>query len=335
MKKTTTRIITAILTLVLLAAVFSACSPAKDVTLTIDDSGTKTEIKTQTGKTVADVLSDAKITLGDKDETSPKKDEKIAEDTKEIIVMRYAKVTIVKDGKSTPVEVVGGTVEEALKKAGITLADAETVDADLKSYLKDGMTINVIKALKVSLTADGKTNEVATKAATVQALLDEQKITLGKDDEISEKLDAKLSDGMKITVKRVEYKNETKTETIEYGTDEQYSDSLSEGDSEVTQEGVNGEKEVTYKVKYVDGKEADREKVSEKVTKEAVDQIVTYGTYSAPADNGSDNDADSDSDSGSGGKTVVSVTPVYDCDGSGHGYNEIHYSDGSVEYEDF
>ena len=35
------------------------------------------------------------------------------------------------------------------------------------------------------------------------------------------------------------------------------------------------------------------------------------------------------------GKTVVSKTPVYNCDGSGHGYYEITYSDGSTEYEEF
>lgn len=38
---------------------------------------------------------------------------------------------------------------------------------------------------------------------------------------------------------------------------------------------------------------------------------------------------------GDSGKTVVSKKAFYDCDGSGHGYYEITYSDGSVEYEDF
>ena len=35
------------------------------------------------------------------------------------------------------------------------------------------------------------------------------------------------------------------------------------------------------------------------------------------------------------GRTEVSRSPFYDCDGSGHGYNEIVYSDGSIEYEEF
>ena len=35
------------------------------------------------------------------------------------------------------------------------------------------------------------------------------------------------------------------------------------------------------------------------------------------------------------GKTVVSRQKVDDCDGSGHGFYIITYSDGSVEYQDY
>ncbi len=34
-------------------------------------------------------------------------------------------------------------------------------------------------------------------------------------------------------------------------------------------------------------------------------------------------------------RTIVSTNTVYDCDGSGNGYYEYIYSDGSIEYEDF
>ena len=153
---------------------------------------------------------------------------------------------------------------------------------------------------------------------------------------------------MKIVVKRVEFKEEKKTEAIDFESKKEYSDSLSEGESKVTQQGEKGEKEVVYNVKYVDGKEESREKKSEKTTKNPVDEITTYGTKSdAPQDNGSNEAAQSNNNSADnkpaeseskaeqGGKTVVSKTPIYDCDGSGHGYYEIKYSDGSVERQDF
>ena len=86
---------------------------------------------------------------------------------------------------------------------------------------------------------------------------------------------------MKIVVKRVEYKTEEKKEKIAFQKEEVVSDALTGGASELTQKGEDGEKTVTYKVKYVDGKEDSREKVEEKVTKEPVTQIVTKGSASS------------------------------------------------------
>lgn len=138
---------------------------------------------------------------------------------------------------------------------------------------------------------------------------------------------------MKIVVKRVEYKEETKKESIDCESKEEYSDSMNEGESEVTRKGEKGEKEVTYKVKYVDGKEESREKKSEKVTKQPVDEIVTYGTHTESQ--GNDNSGGGNSGGNTDEVTIVSKTPVYDCDGSGHGYYEIVYSNGQKEYVPF
>lgn len=326
MKKTIK--IALVLALCVLTLCMTACS-ATEVKLSINDMGVKTEFTANTSMTVEEALKEAAVTLSAKDETVPAKDESITEDLKEIVVKRYAKVTIVHNTDKKVVELVGGTVEDAIKKSGIKLYDNEASDTDVKSYVKDGMTINIVKKFNVSLTADGKTENVTTTAQTVKDLLTQQNITLSKDDEVSPKLETKLSEGAKVVVKRVEYKEEKRTEKIDYSTKEQYSDSLAAGTSEVTQQGVEGSKEVTYKVKYVDGKETSKEAISEKVIKEPVDKIVTYSSQSNSSSQGG-------SDSGSsGGRTVVSKVPVYDCDGSGHGYYEITYSDGTVEYQEF
>ncbi len=341
------KIATCLVLICCFALSFAACS-AKAVTVTINDSGTKTEVEATTGMTVSEAVEKGGLSLGEKDETTPEKDEKITEDTTEITIKRYAKVTVVKGTEKKEVELVGGTVEEAVKKAGFTLGANDALDADKSAYLKDGMTITITAALKITLTVDGKTTEVSTSAKDVKSFLDEQKIKLGKDDTVSEKLETPLKNGMKIVVKRVEFKEEKKTEEIDYESEKEYDDSMNEGESKVTQQGVKGEKEVVYTVKYVDGKEESREKKSEKTTKNPVDEITTYGTKSdAPQDNGSNEAAQSNNNSADnkpaeseskaeqGGKTVVSKTPIYDCDGSGHGYYEIKYSDGSVERQDF
>ena len=303
----------AVLALVMLTMLcFAGCG--KDVSIKIVDGNVTTDVDANTSMTVQEILAGAGIVLGEKDETVPEVSAKL-KDAAEITVKRYAKVTVKNGKEEKTVELVGGTVAEAVSAAGFTANETLRPDADEKSFLKDGMVISMVSSVEVTLTADGKTEKHQTFARTVKEFLDEQNITLGADDEVSPKLEGKIKKGAKIVVKRVEYKEETRTEVIEFSVKETKNASMKAGTKKVTREGVNGEKEVTYKVKYVDGKESSKEVISEKVTKEPVDKLVTVGSAS--------------------GKTVVSKQAVYDCDNSGHGYYVITYSDGSVEYKDF
>ncbi|MCD7736779.1 MAG: hypothetical protein LUI07_07455, partial [Lachnospiraceae bacterium] len=64
--------------------------------------------------------------------------------------------------------------------------------------------------------------------------------------------------------------------------------------------------------------------------------LLANAAYSAAAAAAASGSGSSGSASGSGSsKTEVSREAVYDCDGSGHGYYVVTYSDGSVEYIDF
>ena len=331
-----TKIAAGFLAALMMALVFTACG-GKTIKLNIVDKGANTETEATVGMTVEEVLKKAEIALGEKDETEPKAEDKIAEDTKEIVIKRYAKVTVKQGDESKTVELVGGRVADALVKSGFKL-DGYTPDVDKDKYLEDGMTINLVKGNSVVLTVDGKTAEYPTKAKTVEEFLKEQKVELGKDDEVSEKLDAAVTDGMKIVVKRVEYKTEEKKEKVEFKKEEVLSDALEQGASELTQKGEDGEKTVTYKVKYVDGKEDSREKVEEKVTKEPVTQIVTKGTgevnhdYQEPQ---SSQEEQSPQEEKPTEKSIVSKQNYPDCDGSGHGYYEILYSDGTTEIQQY
>lgn len=316
--KSITKIIVSLLLIALMTTAF--CSCGKAVSVTVKDGSQTTQIETKTGKKIGVILEEAQITIGAKDETVPALDEKLTKNVSEITIKRYAKVTVIKGDEKKEVELVGGTVEDAVKESGFTLEENESPDVEADTFLKDGMTITIAKAVAVTVVHDGKTEQITTKAKTVQALLDEQNLTLAKDDEISAKPDSELKDGEKIVIKRITYKTEKRTETVPYGTSEEKTSSLSSGQTQVKQKGQNGEKIVTYKVKFADGKKVSEKALSEKVTKNAVNEVVLVGT----AGSGS-----------SGGKTIVSKTPTYDCDGSGHGYYTIVYSDGSTEYVKF
>ncbi len=270
-----------IFSIILLSLIlFALCSCAKDVNISIIDAGNTITVNAKTGTAVSQTLEEAGISLAAKDEVSPSLDSEISEDTKEIVIKRYAKVTVIKGKDSKTIEMTGGTVQDAIDKSGFAIGDGEELDHNANEYLTDNMVINIIREVTVTLTVDGKTGNFKTKSATVKDFLNEHNVTLNENDEINRQLDALLENSMDITVKRVVFKEEKREESIDFETVEKADDSMYNGESKTIQEGAKGEKEITYKVKYVDGKEVSKEKISEKTTKEPTDEIVAYGTKS-------------------------------------------------------
>jgi uncharacterized protein YabE (DUF348 family) len=298
------------------ALALTACQGTEKVDVIIEDQYTETRLSVPVGETVAEALEDAEIQVGKEDVVEPSVDEKIAEGTTEITLLRHADATLEADGDVIPLDMTGEKVKDALEENDITLGEHDLINHEEEAYVTDGMDIVVERRVEVTLTADGESTTCLAEEGTVEDFLEAQGITLGKKDRVKPKLSKQLKEDMKIVVNRVDVKKVTETETIPYGTQTKNSSSMTSGTSKVTRQGVNGEKEVTYEVTYVDGKEESRKVVKEEITKEAVDQIVTKGTKQK-------------------GPHVVSKEKVYDCDGSGHGYYIIKYSDGTVKYVDF
>lgn len=134
---------------VLVAAMFTmalAGCGAQDVNVTIDDNGTTTEVSVASGKTVGDALAAADIKVGDKDVVDPALDTKIDGQTNKITIKRCVTVKVDDDGQVKDVELVGGTVADALTQAEIILSDGDSVDVDVNAPLQDGMTIVITRA---------------------------------------------------------------------------------------------------------------------------------------------------------------------------------------------
>lgn len=225
-----------------------------------------------------DILAQAGIKLSSEDEV-------IRVDSDGVIsltVVRAFDAEVIFRGKSFPVKVAGGTVKEAIESAGITLSGAETVTPSLDTVVTKGMSIEIVADSYVVLTADGETSEIATKAKTVGEFLKETGVKLSKDDILSASESDEIYDGIEITIKRVEYKEEVRTEYIDYDFVTEETDDMYLGVTSVERYGEEGEKEVTYKCKYVDGELEDEEIVKEKVVKEPVDQLELVGTYVEP-----------------------------------------------------
>ncbi len=185
------------------------------------------------------------------------------------------------DGESDTVVTayVGDTVESILETAEITVGENDVVTPEMEYEItSEDTTIEIERMITVTITTDGESEDVLTSAATVEDLLTEQGIELGENDVITPDVETDLEDGMEIEISLATTELVVEQEEIEYETTYEDSSSIYEGETSVYQEGVNGVKEITYEVTYVNGEEISREVVSEEVTQEPVDEIILQGT---------------------------------------------------------
>lgn len=280
----------------------------------IFDGQTETRLFVEEGLTVRDALAEAEIAVDGEDQISPALDTALQGEC-EIFIRRRAKIHLVEDEQVKELILYGGQVKDVLADADITLGKNDMLNHELDAYLADGMSVEVVHRVLVKLDVDGAQSEYLTEADTVAELLAEQEIHLDAQDQIEPAVETPLADGTQIVIQRVFVERVSEYETVPYETQVEYSSAMLEGESSRRRQGAEGEKEVVYEVTYVDGREESRRMVEERMVREPVDTIIVKGT--APR------------------RSVVSREQIFDCDGSGHGYYVITWSDGVVEYEDF
>ena len=295
----------------------SGCTEKVDVQIV--DGYVETVVNVPMDMTVEEVLEEAEIALNEGDAISTELILPVTYSSGTIVIKRKATVTLADGESEKEVVLNGGKVKDALAAAGITIDDNDLLNYEQEVYLEDGMCIQVVHRQEVCLEENGNETIVYTTAKTVDEFLSLESIRLGEKDRIFPKPAKAIEEGMRIRLKRVDVKKQVEIEAIPYETETKLSDSMEEGTSEVTRKGINGKKKVTYEITFVDGKEESRKAVKEKIVKEPVSQVVTKGAKKKD----------------SGERTIVSKEKVLDCDGSGHGYYIITYSDGTVEYEEF
>ncbi len=178
--------------------------------------------------------------------------------------------------------IYAGTVSDFLAERGITLNEDILSSLPEKTVLKDGMTLKLQNAQHITVSADGNSQQLVMGAGTVADALNRAGITLGENDETNPSLDTELTDGLEISVLRVEYQLRTEQKSIAYSKKSENTSELYKGSSEVVQKGENGVKEVTYKDKIVNGSLESSTVEAENIIKEAVDQITRVGTKSKP-----------------------------------------------------
>jgi len=166
-----------------------------------------------------------------------------------------------------------------LAEAGIVMLEADTVVSTSDS---DGghVQLDIVRAMRVTIKHGDTEETVRTNCRTVGELLASLGIRTTGAVELSCDCFDKLFDGFKITIRDVEYVEETETVVLEEHPMYVYDSSMGKDEKVMILEGSDGSKEITYRVKYVDGLEYRREVISEEIIEKPVDGLYSTGDKS-------------------------------------------------------
>ncbi|EAC2975580.1 DUF348 domain-containing protein [Listeria monocytogenes] len=286
--------------------------------ITIVNAGEKIESRTH-AKTVSEALDEAGIKVSERDEIAPGKNAEI-KDGIEIKYLPARQITINDNGTKKDVWSTKANVADLLKDENITTRPQDVLNVALDTKLKNGLEVNINRAIQLSLQNGAKKDTVWTTKTKVSDLLAEKNIKLDQDDRVSPAKDSNLKEKMTVEVTYVNSKAEKKNEQVKFETVYKEDDSLNKGVEKVVQEGKNGKKVVEYKVTFENGKEKKRDVIKENVTSNKTDKVVVRGTkekvVATPVSNVSTSSATSSSSSSasstpSGGKTYKMESTAY------------------------
>ena len=261
---------------------------AKTNTAHIVYNGKKTDVQMTSAET-KDILFAAGIETGS-DDIVVKKDASDGSGDVVITVKSAYGVTVDSDGtKKTVAAHYGDKVSSVLEKAGTEADWNDVVTPAQDSTVTGKMAVSVKKRCGISLTADGSTVSTVVNAKNVADAIKEAGFSLGKDDTVNAGLDSAVTEGQKLEITRVAYKDVTTTEPVAFKTVTEKSKALSAGKVKVVTQGQNGVKTTVTRQKLVNGQLAGSTVVSSAVTKEPVNKVVSVGAKgSAIASVGSD-----------------------------------------------
>lgn len=200
----------------------------------------------------------------------------------DIIKAKEVKVNTTSGTKT--VKIAKGTVEDALRKAEITLEKNQIAYPVKDTEIYAGMEINIFDCKTILIKADGKVYNELVPYGKISDMIEYSDFKLGENDILSVSKDNQVKDIETLTVKRVTYSEEQVTEKISYKTVKKNSKDVELGKTKVKTDGKNGEKLVTKRVKYIDGKKSGEEVISEEVVKEPVNKEVLIGIKGAKTD---------------------------------------------------
>ncbi len=167
----------------------------------------------------------------------------------------YKTITVVDNGQRKQVSgFTFGQLGGFLDNHGISVDFQDRIQPSVTAAVTNGMSVVIRRPHRVQLIDAGATVDLYSYATTVGQLLKDQGIHLTSADRVSLPLDASVVSGMTVSIQHVGRVTQTKTETVQFQTIRQRTESLYAGQTRMLTRGVKGSVEVKTVQVYVDGR---------------------------------------------------------------------------------
>jgi uncharacterized protein YabE (DUF348 family) len=249
----------------------------KAVSLSLDGQASSVHVF---GSTVGDLLAKQDLSVGAHDIVQPAADAPLRDG--DTVVIRYGrKLTVTMDGKTTDYWTTATSVDAALAELGIRADTAKLSVSRSEPLGRSGLALTVSTPKNVTVNVDGGTKTVASAGPTVADALQQLEVTLGAQDRVSPAPETPLTEGLAVTINRVEKKTVNEIQSVGFAVTNKDDATLAKGTKKILTQGVAGEQTVMFDEVWVDGKLESRNQTGAQVTKNPVDQLVAVGTKAA------------------------------------------------------
>lgn len=193
----------------------------------------------------------------------------------------FAQTTyVITDGTQVLVHTTSATdPETVLGEAGLKLGADDTYTTQA---VDGGSEICIRRGQRIRIDYYGELIEASSIGENVQELLKRLNLSWNADDSISLPLETQTYDGMELSIASVIHQEQTYTSVLPHETVYCSDASLPEGEEKILTQGVDGQMICTARVTYVNGKETQRQVLSEQVVSQPVTEFVARGTALEP-----------------------------------------------------
>lgn len=258
-------------------ASWATAPAAKSIQLRIDGQGQQVHT---TAKNVHDALAAAGVTVGSHDLVAPDLNSGISNNS-EIVLRRGRLLHLTVDGRARDVWVNADSVDEALSQLGYGANNLVSVSRSMR-LVKDATSLSIASPKRVTFQVDGQALTVLSSGRTVRDAIGNAMIFLAPTDRVSVPATSAVKNNQVIRIARVRYRSAVSMVAVPYPTVDRPDASTYVGNRNVVADGKAGQKRLTYRLTYVDGKLTSRTLQGSTMVVQPTTEIRGVGTKQKP-----------------------------------------------------